>query len=199
MQNGGTKGMQKKGTWEGRVVQKFSPNVQTQRFAVGKGWLGEIKLFSRNPLSSLTHGMAGVLAVLLVCLPSVPPTCLWGCQLLPGAPTFLKGQSTFIFLLFSSFKIQKNFDWKAQFSASSISVFIVFVNYGQLFYSHAKKLLLVLAKKDSEDNTSHLSETFLCFQERTHTSRLSIFSPLLERWRTIKQSVKRHFFLWMSW
>lgn len=32
-------------TWEARVVKKLDPNVQTQHFAVGKGWLGEIKLF----------------------------------------------------------------------------------------------------------------------------------------------------------
>lgn len=117
----------------------------------------------------------------------------------PRAPTFLKGQGTFILLLFSSFKIQTNFDRKVQFSASSTSVFIVFVNYGQLFYSHVKRLLLVLVKKDAEDNASHLPETFLCFQERTHTSRLSIFSLLLERWRTTKQSIKKQIFLWLSW
>lgn len=194
------KGMQKKGTWEARVVWKFSPSVQTQHFAVRKGWLGEIRLFSRNPLSSLTHGVAGVLAVLLVCLPeSHQPAPGDASSDFPRAPTFLKGQGTFIFLLFSSFQIQKNFDWKVQFSASSTSVFIVFVNYGQLFYSHAKKLLLVIVKKDSEDNVSHLPETFLCFQERTHPSRLSILSLLLERWRTTKQSIKRQIFLWLSW
>lgn len=32
-------------TWEARVVQKLDPNVQTQYSAVGKSWLGEIKLF----------------------------------------------------------------------------------------------------------------------------------------------------------
>lgn len=107
----GTKGMQKKVAWEARVFRKFSPSVQTQHFAVRKGWLGEIRLFSRNPLSSLTHGVAGVLAVLLVCLPeSHQPASGDASSNFPRAPTFLKGQGTFIFLLFSSFKIQKNFD-----------------------------------------------------------------------------------------
>lgn len=34
----------------------------------------------------------------------------------------------------SSFKIQRNFEWKVQFSTSSVSFFSMAVSYGQLFY-----------------------------------------------------------------
>lgn len=79
----------------------------------------------------------------------------------------------------SSFKIQRNFEWKVQFSTNSISFFSMVVSYGQLLYLFIFNSFSFKLRKVRKIPVI-CQKILLCFWERTHTLRLSMFSLLLE-------------------
>lgn len=98
MQNGGTKEC-RNGYLGSKSGSNIRPKCSNSVLCCGEKLVGWNQTFSWTHWVYGLHGKSVSLSLLPVCLLRIPPACLWGCQLLLGAPTFLKEEDTFIFLL----------------------------------------------------------------------------------------------------